>query len=112
MLSALWRLQDASWRPRALQEEGSPSGAKPPLAFGRKPSVPAPPAAQALYVSFCLQYGQLRSANNAVKTFGLQQVSRWVGIGEGTLETAGCSSVAARRMLGEGPVCWVAGGGG
>ncbi|KAI7836357.1 hypothetical protein COHA_009779 [Chlorella ohadii] len=28
---------------------------------------------QALYVSFCLQYGQLRSANNAVKTFKLQQ---------------------------------------
>jgi len=26
-------------------------------------------------VSFCLQYGQLRSANNAVKTFKLQQVS-------------------------------------
>ncbi|PRW61071.1 exonuclease mut-7 [Chlorella sorokiniana] len=27
---------------------------------------------QCLYVSFCLQYGQLRSANNAVRAFGLQ----------------------------------------
>ncbi|KAL4452648.1 hypothetical protein ABPG75_008310 [Micractinium tetrahymenae] len=27
---------------------------------------------QSLYVQFCLQYGQLRSANNAVKQFGLQ----------------------------------------
>lgn len=76
MACAPRRLRRAVWKLHALQEqEGSLSGARSPLAFRWKPSVPAPPAAQALYVSFCLQYGQLRSANNAVKTFGLQQVS-------------------------------------
>ena len=35
---------------------------------------PLPPLPQVLYVSFCLQYAQLRSANNAVKAFALQQV--------------------------------------
>ena len=38
---------------------------------------PSPPfAVQELYVQYCLQYGQLRSANNAVKQFGLQQARR------------------------------------
>lgn len=30
---------------------------------------------QVLYVQYCLQYGQLRSANSAVKQFGLKQAS-------------------------------------
>lgn len=39
---------------------------------------PGPPPLQELYVSLCLQYDQLRSANAAVKAFGLREVRREV----------------------------------
>lgn len=48
---------------------GEPQPHKPNLTF----TAPSPPVnAQGQLVASCLQYGQLRWANNAVKEFGLQ----------------------------------------